>query len=307
MQIKHLISIKHLSSNFVEKLLQSARKMEANPEAFSSRAKGKILADLFFEPSTRTRLSFESAMLRLGGNMLGFSSPKGTSVEKGESLADTIRMAHSYADIIVLRHYIEGAGRVAAEISDVPVISGGTGSQEHPTQALLDLYTIWKHHERFSNLKVAIVGDLRYGRTVPSLSYILSLFPNNKVFYCSPRQLRVRREVLNEIEGKLEYEELEDLEDILPEVDVAYITRVQKERFPDPQDYLKVRDSYVITPKILKDVKESFILLHPLPRVGEISYEVDSLPLAKYFEQAKNGVYVRMAILDYFLNYPWEA
>ena len=307
MQIRHLISIKHLSSKFVEKLLQSAREMEAHPEAFADRAKGKILADLFFEPSTRTRLSFESAMLRLGGNMLGFSSPKGTSVEKGESLADTIRMAHSYADIIVLRHYIEGAGRVAAEISNVPVISGGTGSQEHPTQALLDLYTIWKHHGRFSNLKVAIVGDLRYGRTVPSLSYLLALFPNNKIYYCSPKQLRVRREVLSEVDGKLEYEELEDIEEILPDVDVAYITRVQKERFPDPQDYLKVRDSYVITPKTLRNVKESFILLHPLPRVGEIAYEVDNLPQAKYFEQARNGVYVRMAILDYFLNYPWEA
>ena len=276
--------------------------MEQHPEKYSDRAKGKILATLFFEPSTRTRLSFESAMFRLGGNVLGFSSPKGTSVEKGESLADTIRMAQAYADVIVLRHYVEGSARVAAMISRVPVISGGTGSQEHPTQAILDMYTIWKSFNRLSGLKVAIVGDLRYGRTVPSLSYALAKYPGNKIYFVAPKQLRVRKEVLYDLEGKIEWEEKEDLEEVIGEVDVAYITRVQKERFPDPQDYVKVKDAYIITPDLIEQSKKDFILLHPLPRVGEIVYDVDEMPQAKYFDQARNGVFARMAILDYFLN-----
>ncbi len=302
MPIKHLISVKDLSREFLDSLFITAKDMEEHPEKYSSNARGKILATLFFEPSTRTRLSFESAMFRLGGNVLGFSSPKGTSVEKGESLADTIRMAQAYADIIVLRHYVEGSARVASMISEVPVISGGTGSQEHPTQAILDLYTIWKSCGKLTGLKVAIVGDLRYGRTVPSLSFALAKYPGNKIYFVAPKQLRVRKEVLHDLKGKIEYEEKENLEEVIGEVDVAYITRVQKERFPDPQEYVKVKDTYIITPELIEKSKEDFILLHPLPRVGEITYEVDNMPQAKYFEQAKNGVYARMAILDYFLN-----
>ena len=223
-------------------------------------------------------------------------------MKKGESIADTIRMAMSYSDVIVIRHFLEGAGVIAAKFSDVPVISGGTGSQEHPTQALLDAYTIKKQHGRLSNLNIALVGDLRYGRTIPSLLYLLSKYEGNKVYLVSPRQLKVRDEVKREVKGQLELVELEELTEIVHELDVAYITRVQKERFIDEEEYEEVKGSYVITSETLRNVKPEFILMHPLPRVGEIAYEVDESPHAKYFEQARNGVWVRMGILSWVLN-----
>ncbi|MHA2097455.1 MAG: aspartate carbamoyltransferase [Candidatus Kariarchaeaceae archaeon] len=296
--VNHLVSIKDIDRSFIEKVLELAKKMEDNPNEFSDRLSKKILATIFFEPSTRTRLSFESAMLRLGGKVLGFSDPKTSSVKKGESIADTIRMAASYADVIVMRHNLEGSGRIAAEYSSVPVISGGTGVQEHPTQALLDIYTIYKEFGRMDNLTIGLLGDLRYGRTIPSLLYAFMKFNNIKVKLYSPKQLRARMTVLSDVEGKLEYEIHENLEPTINELDVLYVTRIQKERFPDEGDYERLKSAFEIDNAIISKAKDDMIIMHPLPRVGEIAYEVDNLPQARYFQQAKNGVWTRMALLD---------
>ncbi len=298
----HLVSIKDIDKEMIESILKRAKEIENNPKEFAHRMDGKILSTIFFEPSTRTRLSFESAMLRLGGKVLGFSDPKTSSVKKGESIADTIRMAHSYSDVIVMRHYLEGSGRVASEYSKVPVISGGTGIQEHPTQALLDLYTMKKEFGDLNGLTIGLLGDLRYGRTIPSLLYAFAKYENIKVYLYSPDQLRARMTVLSDIEGKLDYSVEEDLQQTIGELDVLYVTRVQKERFPDLSTYERVKGSFIITPDTLSDVKEKMIVMHPLPRVGEISYEVDEMSQARYFEQARNGVWTRMAILDLILE-----
>lgn len=295
--MKHLVSIRDISREEILDLITLAEQIEKDPPRFAKNLEGKIMATLFYEPSTRTRLSFESAMLRLGGRVLGFSDAKVSSAKKGESIADTIRMASSYADVIVLRHFLEGSGRVAIEFSDVPVISGGTGIQEHPTQALLDVYTIYKHFGGLDDLTVGLVGDLRYGRTIPSLLYALSKFKNNKVFLLSPPELRPRMSVLNDVKGTIEAIIRQDLKSYIDEVDVLYMTRVQKERFPDEASYERVKDFYILTEDLARRMNEKSIIMHPLPRVNEISYEVDNLPQAKYFEQAKNGVWMRMAIL----------
>ncbi|RMG31060.1 MAG: aspartate carbamoyltransferase [Methanobacteriota archaeon] len=295
--MKHLVSIRDISKEDILELIDLAAQIEASPSTYADRLKGKIMATLFYEPSTRTRLSFESAMLRLGGKVIGFSDAKVSSAKKGESIADTIRMAASYADVIVLRHFLEGSGRVAVEFSDVPVISGGTGIQEHPTQALLDVYTIYKHFGSLEDLTLGLVGDLRYGRTIPSLLYALSKFDNNKVFLLSPPELRPRMSVLNDVKGKLEAIIRQDLRSYIDEVDVLYMTRVQKERFPDEASYERVKDFYILTEDLARMMNQKSIIMHPLPRVNEISYEVDHLPQAKYFEQARNGVWMRMAIL----------
>ncbi|OLS19596.1 MAG: Aspartate carbamoyltransferase [Candidatus Heimdallarchaeota archaeon LC_2] len=295
---KHLVSIKDIDRSFIEEVLKLAEKMEDNPDEYSERMKKKILATIFFEPSTRTRLSFESAMLRLGGKVLGFSDPNTSSVKKGESIADTIRMAACYADVIVMRHNLEGSGRVAAEFSSVPVISGGTGVQEHPTQALLDIYTIYKEFGRLDNLTIGLLGDLRYGRTIPSLLYAFMKFNNIKVKLYSPKQLRARMTVLSDVEGKLDFEILDNLEDTISELDVLYVTRIQKERFPDEGDYERLKGAFEIDTTLMSKTKMDMILMHPLPRVGEIAYEVDDLPQARYFQQAKNGVWTRMALLE---------
>ena len=293
----HLISIKHLSKDEILDIVQLADKIEKNPSEYADAMKGKIMANLFFEPSTRTRLSFESAFLRMGGQILGFSDPAASSSKKGESISDTIRMSSAYSDVIVMRHFLEGSGVVASKVASVPLISGGTGIQEHPTQALLDVFTIWKEFGRLDNLTVGLVGDLRYGRTIPSLLYALSKFENNRVFLYSPNQLRVRMSILSDIDGKLSYEVGEKLPDDLKEFDVLYVTRVQKERFPDEQMYERLKDFYVINPSVLETAREDMIVMHPLPRITEISYDVDELPQARYFQQAKNGVWARMAIL----------
>ncbi len=295
--MKHLVSIRDISKDDILELIELAGKIEASPLSYTDHLKGKIMATLFYEPSTRTRLSFESAMLRLGGKILGFSDAKVSSAKKGESIADTIRMAASYADVIVLRHYLEGSGRVATEFSEVPVISGGTGIQEHPTQALLDVYTIYKHFGSLEDLTLGLVGDLRYGRTIPSLLYALSKFDNNKVFLLSPPELRPRMSVLNDVKENLETIIRQDLRSYIDEVDVLYMTRVQKERFPDEASYERVKDFYILTEDLARMMNPKSIIMHPLPRINEISYEVDNLPQAKYFEQAKNGVWMRMAIL----------
>jgi aspartate carbamoyltransferase catalytic subunit len=262
---------------------------------------GKILATLFFEPSTRTRLSFEAAMNKLGGTAIGFAEPKVAAIKKGENLADTIRVVENYADVLVLRHPLEGAARLAAEFSDVPVINAGSGAEEHPTQALLDLYTILKEKGTIDGLNITLMGDLRYGRTVHSLAYALSLY-NVNLFLVSPMLLRMRREVSDAIKKRIRITEGTTVGDVLPETDVLYVTRIQEERFPDPAEYAKVRGTYKIGLDTLRDAKEDMIIMHPLPRVDEIDQEVDNTPHARYFQQVWNGIVTRTALLALILG-----
>jgi len=298
---RDIISLRDFSREEIDYVLEIAEAMESIAKTGSDMLKGKILATLFFEPSTRTRLSFEVAMQRLGGSTIGFAEAEIASVKKGENLADTVRVVQNYADVIALRHPLEGAARLAAEFADVPVINAGSGAEEHPTQALLDLYTIRKEKNRIDGLNVALVGDLRYGRTVHSLAYALSMY-NVKLFLVSPESLRMREEVLRSIKDKIDVEERASVEEIVPEVDVLYVTRIQRERFPDPAEYAKVKGSYKIDLEVLKNAKEDLIILHPLPRVDEISAEVDNTPYAKYFQQVWNGIVVRMALLALILG-----
>lgn len=275
--------------------------MEPIAKSSSDMLRGKILATLFFEPSTRTRLSFEAAMNKLGGNTIGFAEPKVAAIKKGENLADTIRVVEKYADVLVLRHPLEGAARLAAEFAEVPVINAGSGAEEHPTQALLDLYTILKEKERIDGLNITLMGDLRYGRTVHSLAYALSLY-KVKLFLVSPELLRMRREVSDAIKRKIEILEGIMVEEVLPETDVLYVTRIQEERFPDPAEYIKVRGTYKIGVETLKDAKEDMIIMHPLPRIDEIDHEVDKTPHARYFQQVWSGIVTRMALLGLILG-----
>lgn len=267
----------------------------------SDMLEGKILATLFFEPSTRTRLSFEAAMHKLGGSTIGFAEAEIASVKKGENLADTVRTVENYADIIALRHPLEGAARLAAEFSKVPIMNGGSGAEEHPTQALLDLYTMQKEKGKIDGLKIALVGDLRYGRTVHSLAYALSLY-NIELYLVSPESLRMWREVLRTIQNKISVTEESGLEKIIPLIDILYVTRIQKERFPDPAEYAKVKGIYRVDLKTLNSAKRDLIVLHPLPRIDEIAAEVDSTPRARYFQQVWNGIVVRMALLALVLG-----
>lgn len=298
---RDIISIKDFSFEEINYILQIAQSMEPIAEKGSDMLRGKILATLFFEPSTRTRLSFESAMHKLGGSTIGFAEAEIASVKKGENLSDTVRTVENYADVITLRHPLEGAARLAAEFSKVPVINGGSGAEEHPTQALLDLYTIKKEKGKIDGLKIALVGDLRYGRTVHSLAYALSLY-DIELYLVSPESLKIRREVLQTIKERITVIEKVNLEKIIPTVDVLYATRIQKERFPDPAEYVKVKGSYKIDAKALSEAKEDLIVLHPLPRIDEISPEVDNTPYAKYFQQVWNGIVVRMALLALILG-----
>lgn len=275
--------------------------MEPLAKSGSDILKGKILATLFFEPSTRTRLSFETAMLKLGGNYIGFAEPDLTSARKGENLADTVRTVENYADAIALRHGLEGSAKLAAEFSRVPIINAGTGAEEHPTQALIDIYTIRKEKGKIDGLKVALVGDLRYGRTVHSLAYALAMY-NVELFLVSPETLRMRKDVLAVIKNKLQVTENASLEKIIPQIDVLYVTRIQKERFPDAAEYAKVKGAYRVDLKTLEHAKKDLIILHPLPRVDEIAPEVDATPQAKYFQQVWNGIVVRMALLSLVLG-----
>jgi aspartate carbamoyltransferase catalytic subunit len=275
--------------------------MEPLARKGSDMLKGKILATLFFEPSTRTRLSFEAAMHKLGGSTIGFAEAEIASVRKGENLADTVRTVENYADVIAIRHPLEGAARLAAEFAKVPIINGGSGAEEHPTQALLDLYTILKEKGTIDGLKIALVGDLRYGRTVHSLAYALSNY-NVELYLVSPESLKMRREVLEEIKGKISVTEETDIAKVIPNLDVLYVTRIQKERFPDPAEYMKVKGSYKIDLELLKRAKKDMIILHPLPRVDEIASEVDGTPHARYFQQVWNGIVMRMALLALILG-----
>jgi aspartate carbamoyltransferase catalytic subunit len=298
---KDIISIEDLSREEIDYVLKVSKNMEPLASKGSHMLEGKILATLFFEPSTRTRLSFEAAMLKLGGSAIGFAEVDTASVKKGETLADTVRTVENYADIIALRHPLEGAAKLAAEFAKVPIVNAGSGSEEHPTQALLDLYTIQKEKGKIDGLKIALVGDLRYGRTVHSLAYALSLF-DIELYLVSPESLKMRREVIKTIQGTIKVVEGADLEEVVPLVDVLYITRIQKERFPDPAEYAKVKGVYRIDLKTLSKAKKDMILLHPLPRIDEIAAEVDSTPQARYFQQVWNGIVVRMALLALVLG-----
>jgi aspartate carbamoyltransferase catalytic subunit len=300
-QGRDIISIEDFSREEINYILNISKAMEPLASKGSDMLKGKILATLFFEPSTRTRLSFEAAMLKLGGSTIGFAEVESASVKKGENLADTVRTVENYADVIALRHPLDGAAKLAAEFSKVPIINGGSGAEEHPTQALLDLYTIQKEKGKIDGLKVALVGDLRYGRTVHSLAYALSLY-NIELHLISPESLRMRREVLRTIQNKIPVTEGSNLEKVIPQIDVLYVTRIQKERFPDPVEYAKVKGVYKIDLKTLSNAKKDLIILHPLPRVDEIAAEVDNTAQARYFQQVWNGIVVRMALLALVLG-----
>ena len=298
---RDIISIKDFSREDINYIFKTAKTMEPLVSKGSQMLRGKILATLFYEASTRTRLSFESAMQRLGGSTIGFAEAEIASVRKGENLADTIRTVENYADVIALRHPLEGAARLAAEFSKVPILNGGSGAEEHPTQALLDLYTMVKERGKIDGLKIAFAGDLRYGRTVHSLAYALSLY-NVELYLVSPETLRMRREVLQTIKERIPVTEKTSLEKIVPLVDVLYVTRIQKERFPDPAEYAKVKGSYRVDLQSLSEAKKDLIILHPLPRVDEIATEVDDTPYARYFQQVRNGIVVRMALLALILG-----
>ena len=298
---RDIVSIEDFSREEINYILNISHSMEPVAAKGSDMLKGKILANLFFEPSTRTRLSFEAAMLKLGGSTIGFAEAEIASVRKGENLADTIRTVENYADIIALRHPLEGAAKLAAEFSKIPILNAGSGAEEHPTQALMDLYTLQKEKGKIDGLKIALVGDLRYGRTVHSLAYALSLY-NIELYLISPESLRMRHEVIRAIENKISIIEDANLEKIMPQIDVLYVTRIQKERFPDAAEYAKVKGIYKIDLKTLKSAKKDLIILHPLPRVDEIAAEVDSTPQARYFQQVWNGIVVRMALLALVLG-----
>jgi aspartate carbamoyltransferase catalytic subunit len=296
---RSLIEPMDLSLEELDELLNLAGKIIENPAAYADVCKGKVLATLFYEPSTRTRLSFEAAMLRLGGSVMGFSSADSSSAAKGESVADTIRTIACYADIAAMRHPKEGAPMVAAMSTDMPVINGGDGGHQHPTQTLTDLLTIRTLKGRLDNFTIGLCGDLKFGRTVHSLIKALSRYENIKFVLISPEELRIpdyiREEIL--IKNKIEFKEVERLENVMDELDVLYMTRVQKERFFNEADYIRLKDSYILDAEKMESAKSDMIVLHPLPRVNEISTEIDSDPRAAYFKQAKYGMFVRMALI----------
>ena len=298
---RDVISIQDFTKQEINHILQVSHNIEPQAKTGTNTLKGKILATLFYEPSTRTRLSFEAAMQKLGGTTIGFAQTETTSTMKGENLADTIHTIENYADVIALRHSLDGAAKLAAECSKKPVINSGTGAQEHPTQALIDLYTIQKEKQKIDTLKIALIGDLRYGRTVHSLAHALTNY-NIELYLISPESLKMQKVIVDQIKNKIPVTENPKLEDILPQIDVLYVTRIQKERFPDPAEYAKVKGAYRIDLKTLKNAKQDMIILHPLPRVDEIAPEVDNTPQARYFQQVWNGLVVRMALLSLVLG-----
>ena len=296
--MENLIDIMQLSTEEIDELVKTGCDIMEHPAEYAHKCDGKILATLFFEPSTRTRLSFESAMLSLGGQVLGFSSAA-TSASKGESVADTIRVVSAYCDIIAMRHPKEGAPLVATQHSLVPVINAGDGGHNHPTQTLTDLITIHKEKGHFDNLTIGFCGDLKFGRTVHSLVAAMSRYTGVRFVFVSPEELKLPRYVKEQyIKSKnIPYTQSTSLEEVMPELDILYMTRVQKERFFNEEDYLRLKDMYILTPDKLANAKEDLRILHPLPRVNEISVAVDNDPRACYFKQAQNGRYIRMALI----------
>ncbi len=297
--MKHLIDIKDLSVEEIDNLIEVAKDIIANPEKYSHKCDGKILATLFFEPSTRTRLSHESAMLSLGGQVLGFSEAASSSASKGETVSDTIRMVGCYSDIIAMRHPKEGAPLVASMKSTVPIINAGDGGHNHPTQTLTDLLTIKCEKGRLDNLTVGLCGDLKFGRTVHSLITAMSRYSNIKFVLISPDELKLPEYVKKDIleKNNIEYCETKDIEEHMSKLDILYMTRVQKERFFNEEDYIRLKDYYILNKEKLKNAKEDLCVLHPLPRVNEISTDVDDDPRACYFKQANYGKYIRMALI----------
>ncbi len=297
--MRNLIDILELSTAEIDELITIAKDIIANPSAYSEKCKGKKLATLFYEPSTRTRLSFEAAMYELGGNVLGFSSSDSSSASKGESVADTVRVTSGYADIIAMRHPKEGAPLVASMHSLVPIINAGDGGHNHPTQTLTDLLTIHREKGRFENLTIGLCGDLKFGRTVHSLIGAMSRYNNVKFVLISPDELKIPGYIKQDVLDKnnIEYVETKSLEDAIPELDILYMTRVQRERFFNEDDYIRLKDTYILNSKKLKKAKSDLSILHPLPRVNEIAVEIDGDPRACYFEQALNGKYIRMALI----------
>jgi len=301
---RHYIEPVNFSTEEMEELFTRAGEVEKNPAEYRDLCRGKILATLFFEPSTRTRLSFEAAMLRLGGSCLGFAEPGSSSVAKGECLADTIRTVACYADIIVMRNPKEGAALLASRYSEIPVINAGDGGHHHPTQTLTDLLTIRKLRGKIGSLTVGFCGDLKFGRTVHSLVEALARYPDIKMVFISPVELTVPSYLKTGILAKnnIPFTETNSLDHVIGDLDILYMTRVQKERFFNEEDYIRLKDSYILTEEKMTLAKNDMMILHPLPRVNEIDLEVDSDPRAMYFKQAKNGMYIRMALLSSILG-----
>ena len=299
---KDIISVRDLDKQKLELIFDSTNKiLEIKPNERREIGRGRTLGYLFYEPSTRTRLSFESAIASIGGTSFGISEVLSSSTQKGESLADTVKIMSIYSDVLVLRHPLDGSSRFAAEISSKSVINGGSGTEEHPTQAIQDLFTIKKEKKKIDGLKIGIVGDLKYGRTVYSLLYALGNYDVD-VHLISPESLKIRSDSTYEIRKRLSYTESTDIDEYIDELDVIYVTRIQKERFPDEEEYIKVKGSYVIGMDFVNKMKDDAIILHPLPRLDEISTEVDKTKQARYFKQAEYGMYTRAALLGLILN-----
>ncbi len=298
---KSLISIRDFTKEEILHVLETAKEFEQNKE--QKFLEGKVIASLFFEPSTRTRLSFETAINRLGAKVIGFSDATNTSQSKGETLKDTIKMVSNYVDMIVMRHPLEGSSRYASEVADVPVVNAGDGANQHPSQTLLDLYSILQTQGTLEGLTINMVGDLKYGRTTHSLIQAMSHF-NPKFIFTSPDELKMPKEYKGFLDRRnIEYIETDSLDAHLNECDILYMTRVQQERFTDPMEYERVKDVYTLNASMLGSVRDNMKILHPLPRVTEIDQDVDDTPYAYYFKQAENGLYVRMAIISYLLGY----
>ena len=296
--MRHLIEPKNFTDKEIQDVLDLAERIASNPEMYSHVADGKKLATLFYEPSTRTRLSFEAAMLSLGGKTLGFSSAEQSSATKGETVADTIRVVGCYADIVAMRHPKEGAPLLASMYAKVPVINAGDGGHNHPTQTMIDLMTIRSRNGKLDHLKIGFCGDLKFGRTVHSLTKALMRYEGNEFWFISPEELRIPEYLEKMLQRQnISYHECDNLENVLPELDVLYMTRVQKERFFNEEDYVRLKDRYILTEEKLNLAKKDMPVLHPLPRVNEIACEVDNDPRAAYFEQVQNGLYVRMALI----------
>lgn len=297
-KIKNIISIKDFKKSDIDYIIEEASKLKniAKSREISEDLKGKILGLMFFEPSTRTKMSFETSMKRLGGNCIGFENTGSSSVSKGESIADTAKMFEGYCDALVIRHELEGVSKFISDLVDVPVINAGDGAGQHPTQTLLDLYTIKEEIGSIDNIKIALIGDLKYGRTVHSLANALTLYDNVELYFVSPPELKMPQEILHDLDKrKMSYTEVSNISDIIDKVNVLYVTRIQKERFGDIDDYLKIKGAYIINKKMLEG--KDLIVMHPLPRIDEINGDVDDTKYNKYFTQAANAVPVRMAIL----------
>ena len=297
--MKGLLNITDLTVQEVDGLLKTAEDIIANPKKYAHACDGKKLATLFFEPSTRTRLSFEAAMMELGGNVLGFSAAASSSAAKGESVADTVRTVGCYADIIAMRHPKEGAPVVAIRKAGVPVINAGDGGHNHPTQTLADLLTIWRKKGGFENLTIGLCGDLKFGRTVHSLVAAMARYSGVKFVFIAPEELRIPQYVIEDelLKRGIEYKEVTDMESVMPDLDILYMTRVQKERFFNEADYIRLKDTYILTPDKLESARADLCIMHPLPRVNEISVKVDDDPRACYFDQVLNGKYMREALI----------